>query len=112
MRYPLSRFRPRGAFSLGLVICVLASLPPAASAQDQALIAAGQNLYDSNCAPCHGENLVNPGSSFDLKELRTDERKRFDKSVLDGKGQMPPWRGVLGDAELGQLWAYIQANAN
>ena len=33
-------------------------------------------------------------------------------AVLDGKGQMPPWRGVLGETELDQLWAYIRANAN
>ncbi len=108
----MRRFHPRGALSLGLVIYTLASLPPAASAQDQALIEAGQNLYDSNCASCHGENLVSPGSSFDLRELRADERARFDKSVLDGKAQMPPWRGVLGEAELDRLWAYIRANAN
>jgi mono/diheme cytochrome c family protein len=96
---------------LPLAVCVMA-LPQSASAQDQAAAAAGQKVYDANCAPCHGDNLVNPGSSFDLKELRADERARFNKSVLDGRGQMPPWRGVLSDAELDQLWAYIRANAD
>jgi mono/diheme cytochrome c family protein len=100
----------RHVFALSVAACALAALP--ASAQDQAMIEAGEKTYDSNCASCHGENLVNPGSSYDLKELRADERARFDKSVLDGKGQMPPWRGVLGETELDQLWAYIRANAN
>jgi mono/diheme cytochrome c family protein len=30
---------------------------------------------------------------------------------LEGKGQMPPWRGTLNEAELDQLWAYIRAHA-
>ena len=110
MEWPTNHLLCRSALVLSLIACQLTGLPPAASAQEQA-IEAGQKVYDANCAPCHGENLVNPGSAFDLKELRANERARFDKSVLDGKGQMPPWRGVLSEAELDQLWAYIRANA-
>lgn len=107
----MSRFLPRSAFASGLVTFALAFLP-AALAQDQAMIEAGEKVFDANCASCHGEKLRNPGSSFDLKQLGADERSRFDKSVLDGKGQMPPWRGVLSETELDQLWLYIRANAD
>jgi mono/diheme cytochrome c family protein len=31
--------------------------------------------------------------------------------VRDGRNQMPPWKDVLSDAEIDQLWAYIRANA-
>ena len=83
-----------------------------ASADDHDLVEAGHQVYDTYCMQCHGERLVNPGSSFDLRELHPDERARFEKSVLDGKGsQMPPWRGIIGSAELDQLWAYIRENA-
>jgi mono/diheme cytochrome c family protein len=41
--------------------------------------------------------------------LRADERSRFINSVLDGKNQMPPWRGVLEMEQIDALWAYIRA---
>ena len=72
---------------------------------------AGENLYKEHCETCHGEGLRNPGSSFDLKQLRADEASRFERSVLGGKGQMPPWKGVLSAQDLSALWAYIRANA-
>jgi mono/diheme cytochrome c family protein len=31
---------------------------------------------------------------------------------MEGKGQMPPWRGTLNQSEVDQLWAYIRANAD
>ena len=36
-----------------------------------------------------------PGVTFDLRRLRADEHSRFVNSALNGKSQMPPWRGVL-----------------
>ena len=80
-------------------------------AQAQELVKAGEALYAEKCSECHGPRLRNPGTSFDLKKLHADERPRFEKSVLDGKGQMPPWRGVLGPDQLDQLWAYIREYA-
>jgi mono/diheme cytochrome c family protein len=29
--------------------------------------------------------------------------------VLNGKGQMPPWRGALTEEEIETIWAYIRA---
>jgi mono/diheme cytochrome c family protein len=80
-----------------------------AAAQD--LVKAGETLYAEKCSECHGPRLRNPGTSFDLKKLHADERPRFEKAVLDGKGQMPPWRGVLSPEQLDQLWAYIREYA-
>lgn len=82
------------------------------SAQDQSMIQAGADVYQTNCAVCHGERLVNPGSSFDLRQLRPEERARFNESVTEGKGQMPAWGGVLSDEEFDQLWAYIRSRAD
>jgi mono/diheme cytochrome c family protein len=81
------------------------------AAPDQDKIAAGENVYNTRCAVCHGDDLVNSGQTFDLRRLKADERPRFDNSVRNGKNQMPPWKGVLSDNEIDQLWHYIRAHA-
>jgi mono/diheme cytochrome c family protein len=82
-----------------------------AAAQDQAQIEAGEQLYDEHCASCHGEKLRTTGSATDLKELRAEDRPRFDKALAEGRGQMPSWQGVLSADEVNQVWAYIRAHA-
>lgn len=81
------------------------------SAQDSAKIAAGETVYNTYCATCHGDDLVSTGQTFDLRRFTADARPRFENSVLKGKGQMPPWQGVISSEELDQLWHYIRANA-
>jgi mono/diheme cytochrome c family protein len=100
----------RKALSI-IAACAVSCFCTIAAAQDQAAIQAGEQIYDENCAPCHGESLKNTGTTFDLRKLRADERPRFDKVILEGKGQMPSWQGTLGDKELDQVWAYIRAHA-
>jgi mono/diheme cytochrome c family protein len=84
---------------------------PCALAQDRAAIDAGAQVYADNCAICHGDRLINNGTAFDLRQLRADERPRFDRAMADGKGQMPAWEGVLSDEEIEQVWAYIRSKA-
>ena len=87
----------------------------AAFADDAALqqdrIAAGETVYNMRCAVCHGDDLANTGQTFDLRRLKADERPRFDNSVRNGKNQMPPWKGVLSDEQIDELWHYIRAHA-
>src|SRR5262249_4079234 len=83
-----------------------------ALAQDPAKIAAGEAIYNDYCQTCHGPDLVYTGGAHDLRRLRKDERPRFENSVLNGKNQMPPWKGVLDADQIDSLWAYIRANAN
>jgi mono/diheme cytochrome c family protein len=96
---------------MSVVFCALAAAQ-GASAQDRSLIAAGAEVYQTHCATCHGERLMNTGSTFDLRRLRTDERPRFDKATREGKGQMPAWGGVLSAEEFDQLWAYVRSKAD
>jgi mono/diheme cytochrome c family protein len=84
----------------------------AALAQDRAKIQAGAEFYAERCSACHGDRLRVTGGAFDLLKLRPDERERFDKAVNDGKGQMPPWGGVLSPEEIDQLWAYVRSRAD
>jgi len=80
-------------------------------AQDSKPVQVGERIYNNYCFTCHGENLVSSGQTFDLRRLRADERLRFDNSVRNGKGQMPPWKDVLSDQEIDGVWHYIRANA-
>jgi mono/diheme cytochrome c family protein len=96
------------------VVCILVGVlaaAPCAAAQDRAAIDAGAAVYAEHCAICHGERLINTGTAFDLRQLRADERPRFDKAMAEGKGQMPAWEGVLSEEEIGQVWAYIRSKA-
>ena len=104
----------RRARAYTIAMAVLgAALPPitTVSAQDAAKIEAGENVFNTNCAICHGDQLVSTGQTFDLRRLKDNERARFDNSVRNGKNQMPPWKGKLSDEEIDQLWHYIRANA-
>jgi mono/diheme cytochrome c family protein len=115
----ISNANPKEKFSQGPA-CVGAMIAPGfalafmmtASAQDRAQIDAGENVYNNYCQVCHGERLVSTGQTFDLRRLTENDRARFDNSVRNGKSQMPPWKGVLTDEEIGQVWQYIRANSS
>jgi hypothetical protein len=81
-------------------------------AQDKAKVEVGEKIYTTYCETCHGENLVNSGQSFDLRKLKVSEQPRFENSVQNGKGQMPPWRGVISEKDMDLIWAYIRSKAN
>ena len=82
-----------------------------ASAQDQAKAEAGGQVYEEHCASCHGEKLRSAGAVPDLRNLGPDERARFDAAVLEGRGQMPAWQGMLSPEQIDQLWAYVRQNS-
>ena len=99
--------------ALGALLSFVAPLSAqdAASPQDKAKIAAGETVYNTYCQVCHGDALVSTGQVFDLRRLTANDRARFENSVRNGKNQMPPWKGVLRDEEIDQVWQYIRANA-
>jgi mono/diheme cytochrome c family protein len=75
---------------------------------------AGAAIYDDYCSRCHGEDLHNTsgGVTFDLRRLHPNEHERFINSVLNGKKDMPPWRGVLRPDQIEEVWAYIRATVD
>jgi mono/diheme cytochrome c family protein len=97
-------------FAAILILCTT----PAFAQDRRAEAEAGAAIYDDNCSRCHGEGLRNTsgGVTFDLRRLRPNEHDRFVNSVLNGKSQMPPWRGVLGPEQIEQVWAYIRATVD
>src|ERR687897_56365 len=94
-----------------IATCIAALMVPAV-AQDQAKVDAGEAIYNDYCFTCHGEKLVSSGQTFDLRRLTTADRARFENSVLAGKNQMPPWRGVLSSEQIDLLWQFVRAHAN
>ena len=101
-----------GVRVVGVLMLAGAMFMASAFAQDQKKIEAGRAIYNNYCATCHGDAMVSSGQTFDLRRLRENERARFENSVLNGKDQMPPWKGVLGAEQIDALWAYVRSNAN
>ena len=96
-------------------IAAVFAFMPTAPAQDavsnKAKVEAGENVYNNNCAPCHGDQLVSTGQFPNLRRLTANDHSRFETTVQNGRNQMPPWKGVLSDGEIDQVWAYIRDNA-
>ena len=105
-----SRTTTLGAIS---VLAVTTLSAPAADIDARftaAQIAAGAILYEDNCARCHGVEMVDPGGGFfDLRTFPPAQRSRFMNSVANGKNSMPPWRSVLSQEDIGNLFAYVVA---
>src|SRR5712671_1523256 len=92
------------------VTFALVSMASPAKADDAAQkVEPGASIYGDYCSSCHGEQLRNTsgGVTFDLRKLRPEDQDRFAKAVLDGKGPMPPWRGVLKPEQIEAIWADI-----
>jgi mono/diheme cytochrome c family protein len=70
----------------------------------------GRQIYDDNCATCHGRDMVTSGvAAPDLRKFPQAEEARFRTTVLGGKGGMPPFRDKLADDDLKLLWAYLRS---
>src|SRR4029079_13071860 len=54
-------------------------------------LSAGAEIFQRNCAPCHGPRMRDPESAFDLRKFPHNQHERFINSVTRGKNQMPPW---------------------
>ena len=99
------------AAAISFIIWPCVSLAQTAS---PAQVAAGERVYSDYCSNCHGEGLRNTsgGVAFDLRRLRSEDHDRFVSAVLDGKRQMPPWRGALDMEQIESIWAYIRATVD
>jgi mono/diheme cytochrome c family protein len=97
--------------SLTVCAAFLIAAPDAGRAQDADAeqAQAGGKIYARNCSPCHGARMRDPEGAFDLRKFPHDNKKRFTTSVTNGKGQMPPWGGLLSQADIDSVWAYVLA---
>jgi mono/diheme cytochrome c family protein len=97
-----------------LALAFVSIVSPTEAEPAAAMIEKGAIIYQDYCSSCHGEELRNTsgGVTFDLRRLRPQDHDRFVNSVLIGKTQMPPWRGVLDMQQIESIWAYIRANVD
>ncbi len=102
------------SFGIAAILIIILWSPFARAAPDAKQVAAGEQIYADYCSSCHGEALKNTsgGVTFDLRRLREQDRDRFFSSTLDGKRQMPPWRGALDMQQIEAIWAYVRATVD
>jgi len=97
-----------------LAVTVFALVPTIGAAHADTRVEAGAMIYGDYCSSCHGDGLRNTsgGVTFDLRRLKPDDHERFVEAVLNGKRQMPPWRGALEVEQIESIWAYIRATVD
>jgi mono/diheme cytochrome c family protein len=83
-----------------------------AAVSDQAMIGPGRTAYAQKCGHCHGPNMVTSGTV--APDLRTfpDDHARFTATVKQGKNNMPPWKDILSDQEITDIWAFVSSRRN
>ncbi|MBN9085080.1 MAG: cytochrome-c oxidase, cbb3-type subunit III [Rhizobiales bacterium 65-9] len=83
------------------------------SPQDKALVEAGQKVFASDCASCHGDNgmgkqdLGAPNLT-DATWIYGGDERAITNSINNGRqGQMPHWSGRLSPTEIKILALYV-----
>ena len=95
---------------------------------DRAQIARGRIVYEKNCQSCHG--VEGKGNSTDWRIRRpngmyqppplddsahawhhptADLRQMIKQGSMPGIGDMPPWEGILTEAEIDDVIVYINS---
>jgi mono/diheme cytochrome c family protein len=90
------------------LLCCLLAGAGACRADDASI---GRDIFQENCAVCHGKNMVSPGTlAFDLRKFPPAEAERFRRSVREGtpKG-MPAWKSQLSAEDIEALWDYVKS---
>ncbi len=92
-----------------LIVCALAATGPSLALA--ANIAQGQQLYGMHCAACHGprgEGVVPEAPKFRLGERLEQPDIVLMQSVKSGKKTMPPFFGILQDAQILDVLAFVR----
>jgi mono/diheme cytochrome c family protein len=97
-----------GIFLAAAVLALALAAGSAASAADS--VAQGRDLYNTLCARCHGMNLTHPQPPApDLHNYPKSRHADFVAMVENGKGEMPPWKGMLSPQQIDQIWSYVKS---
>jgi len=105
----------RTAASLAAVAAAVAWMAMPATAQqqaavsDQALVGPGKTTYAQKCSHCHGPNMVTAGTVAPDLRAFPDDNARFTTTVKQGKNNMPPWKDILTDQEITEIWAFVSS---
>jgi mono/diheme cytochrome c family protein len=93
-------------------ISMPASAQQQAAVSDQALIGPGKTAYAQKCSHCHGPNMVTSGTVAPDLRAFPDDNARFTTTVKQGKNNMPPWKDILSEQEITEIWAFVSSRRN
>jgi len=86
-----------------------------APAGNEAQALRGHELFNANCAHCHGTDAASPEKRIDLRRLQKKYSDTVDEvfatTVQNGRPDkgMPPWKGVLPEADISAIKAYVDS---
>jgi mono/diheme cytochrome c family protein len=80
-----------------------------AAVSNEALIGPGKTAYAQKCGHCHGPNMVTAGTVAPDLRAFPDDNARFVTTVKQGKNNMPPWKDILSDQEITEIWAFVSS---
>ncbi len=77
----------------------------------------GRRLFLENCAGCHGRNAdgdTPAGRAWNVPDLRSlpvqsMSDQQLQQIIRQGRGKMPAWGGLLSQAEIDHLIAYMRS---
>ncbi|MGA7802755.1 MAG: cytochrome-c oxidase, cbb3-type subunit III [Gammaproteobacteria bacterium] len=97
----------------GPIFAQYAKTPMTALIDDPKAMQAGQRLFVTYCASCHGSDARGaPGfpNLTDNDWLHGGSPEAIQKTILDGRqGVMPAWKAVLGEQGVDQVAAYVMS---
>jgi mono/diheme cytochrome c family protein len=71
----------------------------------------GRFLFEANCEQCHGIDGRGGGAVPRLQTYPLGGEIRFVTTVLEGRNErgMPPWRGLITEAQARSIFTYVHA---
>jgi mono/diheme cytochrome c family protein len=115
-----------GAVGISLVFSACSKAPSTASTPTPTATATGQQLYQANCASCHGADgaggkKLGSATSADIRfaalnDLYSGNWTLVERSILYGTDEeneeldptMPRWSGRLSDSDVNAIVQYLQ----
>lgn len=103
------------ALALVLAACGASASPDVTKVRDPAAVAAGEVLYQANCARCHGEDAdggrVPDGPLAPSLVSRTGPSDQLLIDIVKrGRGlNMPSWQNQLDEAEIVSIIDFVRS---
>jgi cytochrome c oxidase cbb3-type subunit 3 len=101
----------RAEQTYGALFAAFAEQPIEELAEDPAALSAGRNLFENNCAACHGSDARGARDFPDLTDnewLWGGDPQSIFTTIMNGRtGAMPPFGAVLDEATVGLMADYV-----
>jgi quinohemoprotein ethanol dehydrogenase len=89
--------------------------PPPMAAMDDKTLTRGRNLFNLNCAGCHGVNAISGGVIPDLRYLGAGKHQAYFSAVVNGalaeSRGMPSFKGELSENDIRTVQGYLVKRA-